>query len=611
MSSERKKTDHLLDQGRWSKAFNFNLRTKILISYILLILVPFGFYTGHIFANISKFSIIQMQQTAGQVLAQTKELINYKFTNIIYVSDVLFFDENMNTIIKRNQNLPVGIQLVEDLNKMRKLISNAFNRDNMHRLSLYLDSSVYYANEYSVSYSVKTQFVDINFAKQENWYANLQKFTGKIMWVKTTEVAERQHQVLPLISSIRFIKDIDNYTNIIGILRIDILQSDIDAVVKNAVATDNGVAYIINSNDEIMSASDMDRAQYYNIGFNLLNKIARSSDRWQSATIMKRDIIVDATPIDNTDWVLVSVLPKMDVQSAGWKIIYAMLPLLIAIILVAVLLSVFSSLTLTRRINSLSNKMMAVSNQILPEYMPEEGVDEIGALIRSYNYMIGRIQRYSEMQFKLGQDIKNAEYKALQAQIDPHFLYNTLELINWVAIRNKVPEISTIVQDLARYYKQSLGKGKDTVSIADAVCHIQTYINLQNYRFNNTINLVLDIDEGLYSYSILKLILQPLVENAIYHGILETPSQTGTVTLSVKLYGSTLVLSVSDDGVGMNEEAIARLFGDKGKKEQGYGVSNVNSRIKLFYGSEYGLTCKSVPGQGTVMEIHIPAEPIS
>jgi two-component system sensor histidine kinase YesM len=240
--------------------------------------------------------------------------------------------------------------------------------------------------------------------------------------------------------------------------------------------------------------------------------------------------------------------------------------------------------------------------------MEETGSDEISMLIRSYNYMIRRIKDFSETQYRMGLDVKNAELKALQAQIDPHFLYNTLDLINWKALRNGIPEISDIVQKLTRFYKLSLSKGRDIITVRDELAHIETYVGLQNLRFKNGIKLVLNTEENIYGYSILKLILQPIVENAILHGILCKDSKTGTITITGRLEDSIIRFSIHDDGVGMDGDKAERLFSSANpKEEQGYGIINVNHRIKLFYGNEYGLTCKSSLGEGTAVYITIPA----
>ena len=591
--------------------YPIKLRTTLLISYIILIIVLFGFYTYFSFLSISSASSKQLEQAADQVLKQTSELLDYKLGNIIYASDQLFFDETMNRTIKRDQGLPLSPQLLEDLNMMKSVISNAFNCDDMYRLILYLDSSVYYSNSYSISGNSKTLFSNISNISDEDWYKNLYDCDRKVMWVKPTVITKLNEPSETVIPCVRFVKNIDNYNNIIGVLRIDLLQSDINNIVEKAVITDNGVSFLLNSDGYIMASSNIVLAEKYNASMSISELNSVRQGNWNTGTINNDMVVLGTLPIKNTDWILVSIIPNMDIQDAGWDLIKKMLMFLLLVIPLSVLMSIVFSYTITKRINILSKKMMEVRNETLPEYMEEKGSDEISMLIRSYNYMIQRIKQFSENQYNLGRDVKNAELKALQAQIDPHFLYNTLELVNWVALRNNVPKISEIVQKLTKYYKLSLSKGKDIISVRDEIERIETYVSLQNFRFRGKLNLIINIDENLYNYSILKLILQPVVENSIFHGILEKELKAGTITITGNKKDEMLLLSVRDDGVGMSQEKVEKVLVGNSSENHGYGVINVNHRIKLFYGNEYGLNYKSVVGAGTTVDICIPAIPLT
>jgi two-component system sensor histidine kinase YesM len=235
------------------------------------------------------------------------------------------------------------------------------------------------------------------------------------------------------------------------------------------------------------------------------------------------------------------------------------------------------------------------------------GKDEIGELMESFNFMIQRIKILIEEQYKSGQEIKSAELKALQAQINPHFLYNTLDLINWTAIKYNVPEISSTVKSLSRFYKLSLSKGRDTVPISDELEHVKLYTDIQNRRFENKIILDIQVEDRILGYNVPKIILQPIVENSILHGILEKDDKAGRITITGALQQDTIILKVSDDGVGMDEEAINDILNAKTDEIYGYGVWNINNRLRLYYGEEAGLLIRSEIGKGTEAEIRIPA----
>ncbi|HHY83318.1 MAG TPA: sensor histidine kinase [Clostridiales bacterium] len=587
--------------------YNIKLRTKLMIFYLILITVVFGLYTLFSFFSISESSKEQMEEAADQVLKQTSELLNYKLDNIIYASDQLFYNRTMNNIIKRDRNLPLSPQLLSDLNQMKVLISSAFKNDDMYRLTLYLDSSVYYSQSYSITGNFKTQFSSISSIVNEHWYKKLLKFGGKVMWIEPS-IAEKSDPAEVVISCVRFIKDMDSYTNIIGLLRFDLLQTDINRIVEKAAITNNGVVYLLNSEDKVMAYSNQSLTEKYKDQVKTIVRESRSNGEWKTINVGNEFVLIGAVPVKNTDWTLISVIPYMDLQAAGWQIINRILFFLMIAIPLSFAMSIMFSHSVTKRIYMLSKKMVTALDDRLPDYMEEVGSDEISMLIRSYNYMIKKIKEFSETQYRMGIDVKNAELKALQAQIDPHFLYNTLDLINWIALRNGVHEISDIVQKLTKFYKLSLSKGRDIISVREELAHIEIYVGLQNLRFNNRINLIIDVDQNIYRYSMPKLILQPIVENAILHGIFCKDSKTGTVTITGKMDNNNIRLSISDDGVGMDPAKAESLFrSDNHKEEKGYGIINVNHRIKLFFGNDFGMTCHSKLGEGTVVEIVIPA----
>ena len=198
--------------------------------------------------------------------------------------------------------------------------------------------------------------------------------------------------------------------------------------------------------------------------------------------------------------------------------------------------------------------------------------------------------------------------KALQAQINPHFLYNSLSLINWKAIEAKQPDISRITLLLSKFYRTSLNKGKNITSIKDEISNIQSYIDIQLMMHDNEFDIKYDLSPDIMEYSIPNLMLQPLIENAIDHGIDIKTDGRGVIEIVGQMEGEDMIrLTVSDNGVGMSEEMAQQILSEGSR---GYGVKNVNDRIKHFYGEEYGITVESEEGKGTRIIILIPAVPM-
>jgi two-component system sensor histidine kinase YesM len=201
----------------------------------------------------------------------------------------------------------------------------------------------------------------------------------------------------------------------------------------------------------------------------------------------------------------------------------------------------------------------------------------------------------------LGQEKKGAELKALQSQINPHFLYNTLDMINWMAQRSETENIRETVYALSRYYKLILNKGEDIITIGDEIELCNAYISIQQKRFKGKINFEIDVEEGIMMYLIPKITLQPLIENAILHGIAEGKSGRGVIIVSGWEDGDNLILSVTDDGAGMDSvEGIETRH-----KGSGYGIRNIEMRLTLFYGVAQCIKYESTKGIGTCVSLNI------
>lgn len=268
------------------------------------------------------------------------------------------------------------------------------------------------------------------------------------------------------------------------------------------------------------------------------------------------------------------------------------------------------SQSITRRLYLLNDTMHAVELGDVSARVAPQGRDEIGQLMGSFSNMMGRIDTLMDEKLEQGQQIKALELKALQAQINPHFLYNSLDLINCTAIAHNVPEISRMVNALARFCRLSLSRGKEVIPLADELKHARLYVEIQNMRFEDRVRTEWDVESGVEQCPIIKIVLQPIIENAIIHGIFEKPDKTGNLRIAAFRQGADLVITVEDDGVGMDEETRLANFAasaSSANTKGGYGVRNISERLHLAYGAEYGLSCESEIGRGTRVTIRIPA----
>jgi two-component system, sensor histidine kinase YesM len=284
----------------------------------------------------------------------------------------------------------------------------------------------------------------------------------------------------------------------------------------------------------------------------------------------------------------------------------------------AITFAVLAAISLSRSIYIPIKKLHDVTTTItrndLQALVTSDNVDEITELGMSFNIMIGRIRELLDSKIKEQENLKKAELRALQAQINPHFLYNTLDTIIWMAQSNKNDQVIDIVSALSKFFRISLSKGNDWITIGEEIERTRSYLTIQRMRYRDIMDFTIEAEEGVANYTILKLILQPLVENALYHGI-KNKRQGGTIKLRAKMRNENeVLLEVEDDGIGFTPDKLvqlqAELADDSGdiRLESGFGIGNVNKRIRLYYGKQFGVTVKSEYNTGTCVSLFIPAK---
>jgi two-component system, sensor histidine kinase YesM len=304
-------------------------------------------------------------------------------------------------------------------------------------------------------------------------------------------------------------------------------------------------------------------------------------------------------------WKTVSVVPfnyvLADARQASNRLLFiSAISILLAIILIFLTSRYFSNRFLT-----LYRFIRKVGNEDFNFQLRSSGSDEIGQLANAFNDMKLRLDEQINEVYKKEILKKEAELYALQSQINPHFLYNTLSIISSHAFRNKDTELGSIVKHLSNFYKTTLNQGKRNILILKELDITRHYIAIQHMRFEKLFQVHWQIDQSLYVHQTLKLMLQPFVENAINHAVWD---HDRTLTIIIRLYKSnnSICFEVVDDGSGMTEEQSSNVL--QANKESGYGIRNVHERIQLAYGSNYGVAIYSRLGIGTQVVITIPLD---
>lgn len=392
----------------------------------------------------------------------------------------------------------------------------------------------------------------------------------------------------------------------LGICSISVSAKYFQDIMKNANITSEGLVYLMSENGRMITSSNSSILQKMQKKGILLNYGAELF--MEKRKEGQKEYYITRQNVDGASWQMTLIIPENEYEDQYrflWLSAALMLGSMIAVI---VLMSYLLSGYYVGRLKKLNVEMTGLESGNLNANLPittEE--DEIEEIYHNFNGMVQEVQRLMQEHYQLGKEVKMAEVRALQAQINPHFLYNTLDLINWISMDYGAEEIGTLTWNLARFYRLSLNHGKSLISIGEEVEHVEVYVNIENYHFDNAISLEVDVPEELKSYACLNIILQPFVENAIVHGIAEKPDiESCEIRICARREEQDIVFSVQDDGPGVDvKEMQKETQQDIRTAQHGYGVRNINFRLKLCFGEKYGVTYLESE-KGTHVEIKIP-----
>jgi len=585
--------------------YDVRLFYKLLISHGLLILLPtlvlFIFLYNQLFDAIVSDTILSEQNLAGQAatsiesaLSQVKEstdsLMEEYSANRLFSSYASSMSDD--TLYRRISELSLAADELKD----GQLVTD---------IHIYVDDSFSFLTRYD---SDNTLFSPLSDVTSTYWYGifqsqNLSSLFCPGLYLSVTEETTR--------GSLAYISRINPSSGSEIYLAVYFSQDYLASLLNNNISLENSAAYILDDRDTVVSASDSALSGAYYMSNDSLSELLGGVNIYSTRTYLEDNIYVGYFSIPDTDWHLVSILSSSSLVRKGQSLVLKFIVIYISLFVLVLLICVLLSQSTANRISRLSRQMQSV-RQGRPTRMDDitNAHDEIGELVSTYNYMSDEINHLLDEQIKAAENLKLAEFNALQSQINPHFLYNSLDMINWMAQIGQREQITEAIQALSRFYKLTLSKKNTDGTVGVELEHVSLYVQLQNMRYENRISFLIDVPDTLLDYQIPKLTLQPIVENCIQHGIMEKEEKTGTILITGWLEGDDLILLISDDGVGMSQEQINSILsgtGQRTKRGSNIGIYNTHSRIQILYGSSYGLSYDSHEGAGTNTQIRIPA----
>lgn len=344
---------------------------------------------------------------------------------------------------------------------------------------------------------------------------------------------------------------------------------------------------------------------YYGISDKIVPSTYNLNSGSSIITVDDQRVSVCVKKLKNTNWRVIGVSPLNGLNSIDAETKnFITIALLLSTFLI-VILSILISLLITRPISNLIKLMGQVESGEMNAFAEVNGTVEVQELSRSFNHMIYRIRRLMEEIVQDQQQLRKSEMKTLYAQINPHFLYNTLDSIVWMAESGDNQKVVNMIFALSQFFRLSLSGGNDTITVEQELKHAETYLLLQKMRFNDQFTYEIQADPEVLSCQTLKILLQPIIENSIIHGVSNLPYQ-GKITVKAMRDGDMLLFQVIDNGFGIEPQKLANILEIDQKSKSGIGIKNVNKRIQLQYGNQYGLYYESELDEGTTVTIRLP-----
>lgn len=560
----------------WFK--NLKFRSKILFICLLSSILPVVALGSYCYYQIQHILINRESEVLEESLNQAISSIDYKVNTY----------KNVINQIAWNEDVKRGVTSEYDNSYEMYL----FYRDILDPLSLNTHFLYGEINTITIFSDIRMYphgdiLQPLTKIEQESWFEQiLEKSTPKFV----VSAADRTFEVVSQI--------FDRNHNITNVVYIGIDYEHVFDNMSGLFENNYGLVILDEDNKPVYTFQNFqDKYKSFELTTDeLLKKLNEGS--------LQEDFVFKNASLTAYNWTAYLYRPLDTIYASTYKITVTILIVILLCVLILFLTIYFLSRVTVRPLEKLEHNMELIEKGDLSVTVTNSSNDEIGNLIRRFSNMVHKLQEMIDEVYKSKIAKQEYELKALQAQINPHFFYNSLSLINSKAIIAEQEDISKMAQLLSTFYRTTLNRGKNIISVREELENTTSYIQIQRMMHSDSFDVRCEVDEEILDYTMLNLLLQPLVENAINHGIdhKESPGKA-VLTITAKQFDNNLIFNVSDNGCGMEPEVLKTILTTKTK---GYGVQNVHHRVQLTYGVEYGLTYTSKLMEGTTVTLTIP-----
>nr|WP_255807252.1 sensor histidine kinase [Cohnella mopanensis] len=579
------------------------LALKIPFVYFLVILITVAF-SFVVFNKISSNSAQnKINEASLQTITSIKTSVDLTVDNVNNYSKMIFSDNNLQNLLRKG-NVYSNLQTQSKVSMyLYNLMQAVPIIDSVH----IFDNS---GHRFSVGTEQSPTFTIAN-VEEAPWYRQVVSENGKYILKLNGSGAFSDVSKENFVSFIRLIRDIDN-TSTLGILVINIKGDAFVQAYSNLPNQNSLQIVILDENNQVISANSTEDNHYA-----LFKQMLETNDNEMKQAFQhsasgfltmksgSQKYTVSYLSDGNFNWNFASITPHNLIDSTNKSLVFLALILLIINGTVFFASSFIISRSIIHPILQLLRSMKKAQSGNFQKVNAVSNSYEFEQLFNGYNNMIEQIDQLLKRIIEEQNTIRKAELNTLQAQIKPHFLYNTLDSITSLAMTGLNDQVCDLLEALGSYYRMSVSKGRDVITVGEEVDMVRNYLKIQKVRYQDIFEVQYDVDERCNQFPILKLVMQPLVENSIYHGI--RPKGTkGTIRISAHLAEGAMKISIADDGVGMSEDQLAQILQTERKGQiKSFGLWGTMERLRIFYGDRSNIRIESDPGKGTTITFFI------
>ena len=504
--------------------------------------------------------------------------LNSRFRIMENITEMVFDNATVQEALGNTQNHKNDLS---EYRQLENLISGLERNSDVH-IRVYINDDKLYATD-------RRHFYPMSDAEYEAWYNEVYQAGGKLCWIDSgAESLYESEETVSALSCARMIKSKSDFKRSIGIIKVDIPFEIITGITDSLALIGGNSPFIMDCFGKVTVSSDIEMlGQQRFTEEDMQRYFTEYSGIFSHRAAKGKNYTVFHT-IPGGEWYIAADIPESDISRyrttlfaiSGFSIIFLFL-----IGITVIIIYIMYSSMINRKIREIVGKIETGGIEVISEEVSTDG-GEIGGLEDRVDKMLFRVNEVMKAYYDAQAREQEALMAALQAQVNPHFLYNTLDAINWVAIKNNNMEISQMLSLLARYFRLSLGMGKSIVTIGEELELIKVYMKIQEFRFANKITITYDIEEGIADYLLPKMTMQPILENAIIHGICKNSIENGHIDIRICKEYDKIYIQITDDGAGTDNETLNHCIhtartGNKHTRS-GYGLHNVHERAVLF-----------------------------